>query len=97
MICVKTRLKAVHLPQKTILFEAGDTCMANHEVEARLCRWMLRARDLSGNDDLPFTQEFLAEMLGVRRTSVTSVDTLQAAGIDQNTSAAKSAFWMLKV
>src|SRR5436189_1226316 len=56
--------------------------MANHEVDARLCRWMLRARDLSGSDHLPFTQEFLAEMLGVRRTSVTAVArTLQEAGI----------------
>jgi CRP-like cAMP-binding protein len=47
--------------------------MANHEVEARLCRWLLSARDLSGSDDLPFTQEFFGEMLGVRRTSVTTV------------------------
>ena len=55
--------------------------MAHHEVEARLCRWLLRARDLSGSDHLPFTQEFLAEMLGVRRTSVSVVaHTLQRAG-----------------
>jgi CRP-like cAMP-binding protein len=60
----------------------STACMANHEVEARLCRWLLRARDLSGNDHLPFTQEFLAEMLGVQRTSVTTVArTLQEAGI----------------
>jgi hypothetical protein len=47
--------------------------MATHDIEARLCRWLLRARDLSGNDTLSFTEEILAAMLGVRRTSVTAV------------------------
>jgi Mn-dependent DtxR family transcriptional regulator len=48
----------------------------------RLARWLLRARDLSQNNSLPFTQEFLAEMLGVRRTSVSTVaHTLQQAGL----------------
>ncbi|MGZ7073236.1 MAG: Crp/Fnr family transcriptional regulator [Candidatus Angelobacter sp.] len=62
--------------------QQSTACMANHEVEARLCRWLLRARDLSKNDHLPFTQEFLAEMLGVQRTSVTTVArTLQEAGM----------------
>jgi Mn-dependent DtxR family transcriptional regulator len=56
--------------------------MASHDVEARLCRWLLRARDWSGSDTLAFTQEFLAEMLGVQRTSVTTVaHTLQRAGM----------------
>jgi CRP-like cAMP-binding protein len=70
--------------EQTLFAQAQQStaCMANHDVEARLCRWMLRARDLSGSDDLPFTQEFLAEMLGVRRTSVTTVaHTLQGANI----------------
>jgi CRP-like cAMP-binding protein len=70
--------------EQTLFAQAQQStaCIANHDIEARLCRWMLRARDLSGSDDLPFTQEFLAEMLGVRRTSVTSVaHTLQAAGM----------------
>jgi CRP-like cAMP-binding protein len=62
--------------------QQSTACMAIHTVEARLCRWMLRARDLSNSDDLPFTQEFLAEMLGVRRTSVSTVaHTLQQAGM----------------
>src|SRR3954463_7302278 len=70
--------------EQTLFAQAQQStaCMANHDVESRLCRWMLRARDLSGSDELPFTQEFLAEMLGVRRTSVTTVaHTLQAAGM----------------
>src|SRR3954468_19893317 len=70
--------------EQTLFAQAQQStaCMANHEVEARLCRWLLRARDLSGSDHLPFTQEFLAEMLGVRRTSVTTVaHTLQEAGM----------------
>jgi CRP-like cAMP-binding protein len=70
--------------EQTLFAQAQQStaCMANHDIEARLSRWMLRARDLSGSDDLPFTQEFLAEMLGVRRTSVTTVaHTLQAAGM----------------
>jgi CRP-like cAMP-binding protein len=70
--------------EQTLFAQAQQStaCMANHDVEARLCRWLLRARDLSGSDHLPFTQEFLAEMLGVRRTSVTTVaHKLQEAGM----------------
>jgi CRP-like cAMP-binding protein len=61
--------------------QQSAACMANHHVEARLSRWLLRARDLSGSDNLPFTQEFLAEMLGVQRTSVAATaHLLQQAG-----------------
>jgi CRP-like cAMP-binding protein len=52
-----------------------------HTIEERLARWLLRARDLARSDALPFTQQFLAEMLGARRTSVSTVaHTLQQAG-----------------
>ena len=70
--------------EQTVYGQAQQSaaCFATHQVEARLCRWLLRARDLSGSDSLPFTQEYLGEMLGVRRTSVTAVaHTLQEAGL----------------
>jgi hypothetical protein len=56
-------------------------CNASHTVEARMCRWLLRIRDLIQSDEVDLTQEFLAQMLGVRRTSVSLVaSTLQKAG-----------------
>jgi CRP-like cAMP-binding protein len=70
--------------EQTVYAQAQQSaaCFATHQVEARFCRWLLRARDLSGSDYLPFTQEYLAEMLGVRRTSVTAVaKALQESGL----------------
>ncbi len=70
--------------EQTVYAQAQQSaaCFASHHVEARLSRWLLRARDLSGGDTLQFTQEYLGQMLGVRRTSVTVVaHTLQAAGL----------------
>ena len=61
--------------------QQSAACHATHPLEARLSRWLLRCRDLLGSDDIPLTQEFLAGMLGARRTSVTVVaSTLQRAG-----------------
>jgi len=70
--------------EQTVYAQAQQSaaCFATHQVVARLSRWLLRARDLSGSNTLSFTQEYLAQMLGVRRTSVTVVaHTLQAAGM----------------
>ena len=57
-------------------------CNSLHKLEARLCRWILQTRDRADSDELPLTQEFLAEMLGVRRTTVTIVaQLLQQSGL----------------
>jgi CRP-like cAMP-binding protein len=62
--------------------QQSAACNALHPIEARLARWLLHASDRVESDDLPLTQEFLAEMLGVRRTSVTlAARILQRAGM----------------
>lgn len=59
-------------------------CNRMHEVEARLARWMLMAADRAQSNNLDLTQEFLAQMLGSRRSSVTvAAGKLQENGIIQ--------------
>jgi DNA-binding transcriptional MocR family regulator len=54
-------------------------------MESRLARWLLQTRDRVDTDVLPLTQEFLSQMLGVRRTTVTLVARqLEQAGLIQN-------------
>ena len=57
-------------------------CNRLHAVEQRLCRWILMSHDRVGQNTVALTQEFLAQMLGVRRASVGIVaSTLQKAGL----------------
>jgi CRP-like cAMP-binding protein len=57
-------------------------CNATHSVEERSARWLLMTHDRAETDSFELTQEFLAEMLGVRRTSVNIVSRLfQKAGL----------------
>jgi CRP-like cAMP-binding protein len=51
----------------------GMACNGLHNIQQRCCRWLLMTRDRVDSDDLKLTHEFLALMLGVRRTSVTEV------------------------
>lgn len=60
-------------------------CNGLHKVEQRCCRWLLMTADRVGADELPLTHEFLAIMLGVRRSSVTEVlRPLQNLGLIRN-------------
>jgi CRP-like cAMP-binding protein len=57
-------------------------CNAIHSVEARCCRWLLMTQDRVRKADLPLTHEFLAEMLGVQRSTVSEVTrSLQDRGL----------------
>jgi CRP-like cAMP-binding protein len=57
-------------------------CNRLHEVHERLARWLLMCADRVSSNDLPLTQEFLGQMLGTRRSSVTvAAGILHRAGI----------------
>jgi len=76
--------RLVGADEQTLFAQAQQSaaCNATHDLESRLARWLLRAADLHGGTDLPLTQEYISEMLGVRRTSVSLIaHTLQQAGM----------------
>lgn len=51
----------------------GVACNGLHSIGQRCCRWLLTTQDRAGSDELNITHDFLAQMLGVRRASVTEV------------------------
>lgn len=57
-------------------------CNRLHEIDRRFARWLLEVRNRVHSNELPLTHEFMAEMLGVRRASVTDAATkLKNAGV----------------
>jgi CRP-like cAMP-binding protein len=57
-------------------------CNRMHEVDGRLARWLLTSADRLESDELYLTQEFMAQMLGVQRSTVTvAASALQRAGL----------------
>jgi CRP-like cAMP-binding protein len=73
---MSSRLRTTLVKHQQALFvQAQQTagCNASHSVEARVARWLLRARDLAGSDRLDLTQELMAQMIGARRNSVSIV------------------------
>jgi CRP-like cAMP-binding protein len=80
----RTQLLRTIIAHEQVLFaqaQQSAACNITHPIESRLARWLLRASDLCGSHQLDLTQEYLAEMLGVRRTSVSLIaSTFQEAG-----------------
>jgi CRP-like cAMP-binding protein len=68
--------------QNMLLAEQSAACNATHSIRARLSRRLLMARALSGSNQLPLTQDILAQMLGVQRNSISLVaNALQQRGL----------------
>ncbi|MCW3101186.1 MAG: transcriptional regulator, Crp/Fnr family, partial [Chthonomonadaceae bacterium] len=60
----------------------NGACIQHHTIEERMCRWLLETAHRNGHDRFHLTQEFLSDMLGVRRQSVNlTARLLQGAGL----------------
>ncbi len=67
-----------------LMFQISQSAACNnyHSVAERCCRWLLMTQERVGSDQFPLTHEFLSQMLGVRRASITVVASdLQKAGL----------------
>jgi CRP-like cAMP-binding protein len=57
-------------------------CNRFHSIDERFCRWLLMTQDCAGTDSFALTQEFISQMLGVRRSGVTvAAGLLQEKGL----------------
>ncbi|MGH6829878.1 MAG: Crp/Fnr family transcriptional regulator [Methylocella sp.] len=69
---------------ETLLAQIQQTvaCNSMHTTQERICRWLLMMHDRADAEDLVYTHEFLAAMMGVNRKSVTlAAQALQTAGL----------------
>jgi CRP-like cAMP-binding protein len=65
-----------------VLAAQSCVCLGKHPMPKRLARWLLQAADHSGTDDLQLTHLYMAQMLSVRRSSVTvAAGTLRQLGL----------------
>jgi CRP-like cAMP-binding protein len=71
-----------HVEANAAQAQQGVACNALHDASARLARWLLMTQDRVDGPRLPLTQEYLAIMLGIQRTTVTLVaGALKQAGV----------------
>jgi CRP-like cAMP-binding protein len=73
-VAAQDELRAVLLRYSLALLSQvaqSTSCNRLHEVQERCARWLLQTHDRSDGDSFPLTQEFLAQMLGVHRPTVT--------------------------
>jgi CRP-like cAMP-binding protein len=76
------KILLMHVQDSIAQAEQSVACNALHTASERLARWLLLSQDRVGSPMIPLTQEYLAVMLGVQRTTVTEVaKVLKAAGV----------------
>lgn len=81
--CPELRQRILHFMQ-AFLVQIAQTAACNrlHTIDERLARWLLTCHDRAGSDHFSLTHDFLAQMLGAPRTTVTqAVGELQRAGL----------------
>lgn len=71
-----------YLQAMMVMIAQSSACNRRHPIEQRCARWLCMTRDRVSTDQFLLTQEFLGQMLGVRRASVSAVaGQLQADGL----------------
>ena len=75
-------LVLLHVRASFLQAEQGVACNATHDVRSRLSRWLLMTQDRVGTDSFPLTQEYMAVMTGVQRSTVsTMAASLKRSGV----------------
>ncbi len=75
-----------HVQYDSLVLAQLSACNRLHEAEERLARWLLMVEDRLNEPDLPLTQEFLGQMLGTRRSTVTMIaGAMQRSGLIEYT------------
>jgi CRP-like cAMP-binding protein len=76
------RLTLLHVRATSLQAEQGVACNVAHDVHGRLARWLLMTQDRVGADTFPLTQEYMAVMTGVQRSTVSLMaGALKKAGV----------------
>jgi CRP-like cAMP-binding protein len=76
------KILLLHTQARLTQIAQSAACNRQHKIEARLARWLLSVYDCVLQDELDLTQEFISNMLGVRRAGVTiAAKALQDKGI----------------
>lgn len=76
------KILLLHTQARLTQISQSAACNRQHKIESRLARWLLSVYDCVLSDELELTQEFVSNMLGVRRAGVTiAANTLQKRGI----------------